>query len=493
MSDVGKVPAGNMQELTDSPLACILVALGFAGMTTWGIYAMFSPALPILAACSDTLAVACLFVSKLAEIVLLATMLARPSWVIGAVGGMAVPLAFSLFLPAFAIALMFWVVGAEPPAVALVASWALVGIGDALLSFAWAVLLSKMPTRWSSLAIAGGGAAATPLFLLISDARDPVVGLVGMMLVALASCAVSTYMIKKGGREPLEETKDYDTGPALEVREAALVAVNSIAYGFLVIMLCLFGTAAVIVAALAGLAASFLAIVWAMQRVEKRWETSTVQHMTVPVIVAALLLVPQLDQVGQMLCGAVATATFAYASLMKWTEMAVAGYEFQLHPVKRTASERLMQWAGFIVGGALAFAAFHGEPVSQQALYLIVCAIAVALVAAFALLGATASPTSSLASLADSGEEALTIEPPKNAAPFRDRCAALIEQYGLTEREGEVFVLLAKGRNTEYIQKKLFISGNTAKTHILHIYRKMGISSQQSLIDQVDKRNEHLE
>lgn len=52
-------------------------------------------------------------------------------------------------------------------------------------------------------------------------------------------------------------------------------------------------------------------------------------------------------------------------------------------------------------------------------------------------------------------------------------------------------VLLAKGRNTERIQKKLFISGNTAKTHILHIYRKMGISSQQSLIDQVDKRNEN--
>lgn len=354
MSDVGKVPAGSTRELMGSPLACILAAIGFAGMTTWGIYAMFSPALPILPACGDTLAVACLFVSKLAEIVLLATMLVRPSWVVEAVGGIAVPLAFLLFLPAFAIALLFWVV-----------------------------------------------------------------------------------------------------------------------------------------AALAGLAASFLAILWAMQRVEKRWETSTVQHMTVPVIVAALLLVPQLDQVGQMLCGAVATATFAYASLMKWTEMAVAGFEFQLHPVRRAASERLVQWAGFIAGGTLSFVAFHGEPVTQQVLYLIVCAIAVALVAAFALLGAAASPASGLASLADSGEEALTIEPPKNAAPFRDRCAVLIERYGLTEREGEVFVLLAKGRNTEHIQKKLFISGNTAKTHILHIYRKMGISSQQSLIDQVDKRNEN--
>ena len=81
-------------------------------------------------------------------------------------------------------------------------------------------------------------------------------------------------------------------------------------------------------------------------------------------------------------------------------------------------------------------------------------------------------------------------EAPKASAPFRERCEALAKQYELTERESEVFVLLAKGRNTEHIQKTLFISANNAKTHILHIYRKMGINSQQSLIDEVDKRHE---
>lgn len=45
---------------------------------------------------------------------------------------------------------------------------------------------------------------------------------------------------------------------------------------------------------------------------------------------------------------------------------------------------------------------------------------------------------------------------------------------------------LAKGRNADYIQQKLFISSNTAKTHIGHIYKKMGINSQQRLIDLVD-------
>ncbi|WP_297152446.1 LuxR C-terminal-related transcriptional regulator [uncultured Ellagibacter sp.] len=40
------------------------------------------------------------------------------------------------------------------------------------------------------------------------------------------------------------------------------------------------------------------------------------------------------------------------------------------------------------------------------------------------------------------------------------------------------------------MQQKLFISSNTAKTHITHIYRKMGINSQQRLIDLVDREEQ---
>ena len=65
-----------------------------------------------------------------------------------------------------------------------------------------------------------------------------------------------------------------------------------------------------------------------------------------------------------------------------------------------------------------------------------------------------------------------------------------MRQYDLSQREMEVFLCLAKGRNAEYIQQKLFISSNTAKTHIGHIYRKMGINSQQRLIDMVDRETE---
>lgn len=68
---------------------------------------------------------------------------------------------------------------------------------------------------------------------------------------------------------------------------------------------------------------------------------------------------------------------------------------------------------------------------------------------------------------------------------FDERCFTLAEQYGLTEREKEVFLLLARGRNRDYIQEALFISKNTVKVHVKHIYQKMGVHSHQELIDTV--------
>lgn len=75
-----------------------------------------------------------------------------------------------------------------------------------------------------------------------------------------------------------------------------------------------------------------------------------------------------------------------------------------------------------------------------------------------------------------------------NAAPaapnqLDENCARLSDEFGLTAREREVFVLLAHGRNGRYIMDHLVISRNTAKSHIKHTYSKLGAHSHQELID----------
>lgn len=65
-------------------------------------------------------------------------------------------------------------------------------------------------------------------------------------------------------------------------------------------------------------------------------------------------------------------------------------------------------------------------------------------------------------------------------------CESLSKQYKLTKREGEVLVLLARGRSATYIAETLVISSTTAKTHVKHIYQKVGITSKQVLLDIVE-------
>ena len=61
----------------------------------------------------------------------------------------------------------------------------------------------------------------------------------------------------------------------------------------------------------------------------------------------------------------------------------------------------------------------------------------------------------------------------------------MAKRYGLTERESEIMMMLATGRNLPFIQDQLFLSKSTVSTHRQHIYQKLGIHSQQELIDLV--------
>ncbi|MDR0514844.1 MAG: LuxR C-terminal-related transcriptional regulator [Coriobacteriaceae bacterium] len=56
-------------------------------------------------------------------------------------------------------------------------------------------------------------------------------------------------------------------------------------------------------------------------------------------------------------------------------------------------------------------------------------------------------------------------------------------RFGITDREREVLELLAQGRPHASIAGTLGISANTTKTHIKHLYNKLGIHSRQELID----------
>lgn len=66
-------------------------------------------------------------------------------------------------------------------------------------------------------------------------------------------------------------------------------------------------------------------------------------------------------------------------------------------------------------------------------------------------------------------------------------CNFLAMNYRLSERETEVFLLVAKGRNLPYISEVLHISKNTVRTHLKNIYQKLNIHSRQELLDLIEE------
>jgi DNA-binding CsgD family transcriptional regulator len=88
------------------------------------------------------------------------------------------------------------------------------------------------------------------------------------------------------------------------------------------------------------------------------------------------------------------------------------------------------------------------------------------------------------------GQEVLMMRPPhtnQNKGKWKQRCQYICEKAELSPRQTEVFKLLVRGRNARFISEELFIAPHTAKAHIYRIYQKLGIHTQQELIDLIEK------
>lgn len=71
-----------------------------------------------------------------------------------------------------------------------------------------------------------------------------------------------------------------------------------------------------------------------------------------------------------------------------------------------------------------------------------------------------------------------------------DICKSVAAEYRLTSREREVFMLLAKGCTRPTVCEELVISEGTARSHIDHVYKKLGIHSREELHALVNARRE---
>lgn len=72
------------------------------------------------------------------------------------------------------------------------------------------------------------------------------------------------------------------------------------------------------------------------------------------------------------------------------------------------------------------------------------------------------------------------------ASSYRAVLDRIRVDYGLSPRETEVCAHLGRGRNRQFVADALGISLETAKTHVTNVYRKLGVHSQQELLDVIE-------
>lgn len=101
--------------------------------------------------------------------------------------------------------------------------------------------------------------------------------------------------------------------------------------------------------------------------------------------------------------------------------------------------------------------------------------------------GADNAPPETITTENQNGEESAESNSGKR---FDEACEAVARRFGLTNRETDVLMLLGRGRTSPIIQEKLVLSHNTVKTHVRHIYAKLGVHSQQELISIIEHERE---
>lgn len=83
-------------------------------------------------------------------------------------------------------------------------------------------------------------------------------------------------------------------------------------------------------------------------------------------------------------------------------------------------------------------------------------------------------------------------EPRADARTYiHHRCDALSSTCGLSPREREVLYYLGRGYNHGYVAEKLYISENTVRTHVRHIYAKLDVKSREELLALIDETEEN--
>lgn len=380
-----------------------------------------------------------------------------------------------------------------PGAIAAVLSllvWMCLGVSFLLLGLVWCVILSQNTFRQSMGIIAVGAAMSVVIYFTTSCIHPSSLSLLmsAFVLVAGYGCA---YVLIRSGEPRVRVAPPGEGGDKAErakpsSQEVLWHTVYNAVYAYMLLISATQGFAAVVIVGSCGIVGALLAIFAELIGPEGFPESRKIYQLSLPLVVVMFLLLPYFEgSWGVVLCAGITVAFNSLATILYWAESTSLNAEFYLDPVERFAEYSYPKWLGMLVGSiygylACATSMFDGE--ARFIASIVVVGVLLMCFMAFSL---------RMEREENAVADHLTESHPLEAVQSDDvetACKFVAEEGGLSPRESEILVLLAKGRNARYIQENLFISLSTARSHIYHIYQKLDVSSQQGLIDLIEGR-----
>lgn len=389
---------------------------------------------------------------------------------------------------------------ADPPLWLGIVAWSVFGVSLTGLMAAWAVYFSTRFGATTPLVITAGYAVGFALFLLLS-ALAPTGGaafflFVGVMVAVSTIGFLAFLLLAQPQAQKAEDAgalaPQPQTGriapPRMPFARALHATAYGVSYGFTITFLLSTGTASAVIGAVGGLAGCVTALIALSHN---RLATgSDIRRITFIPVAVALLFLPIGAPLSYILCSLPIIAATIFTAVTSWVAVALDVDRKGYDPVTAFASNKWPGWFGFFLGTFASTIVIEAAP----SLFTVVVAGLVAFICvSFAVF--------ELRIYEDRHDEAKDrghdrddegTDGPNGGIThekrFQTRCDGIVRAYGLSPRESEVFRLLAKGRNAEYISQELCIARPTTKTHIQHIYQKLTINSHQELIDLIDNR-----
>jgi DNA-binding CsgD family transcriptional regulator len=366
----------------------------------------------------------------------------------------------SLFVPSLATTL--------PAFIAAISA----GLGTGLIILYWSELYGCLnPLRvaffYSGSLLLGAGI----IFLFSGLIKSYYIG--GVLLLPMLSlvCLYGSYR----HIEPENLPKQTWSSFSFPWKPTALMAVYGFAFGMQEPQLYVYSgphssSGTVIAAAIV-----FLGIVL----IPSRFNIAVTYRFALPLMVCALLLVPSFSLLGENVAGVCASMSFASFSILTMLILSSISYRFGVGAVWLFGIERglraIFMLAGRYVSNYLSDGALG--PVLDRT---VLTAVVILLVVVATLILLSEKELASKWGITLLGERQGDGDAFMQQA-LTETCSRIGREYGLSSREEEVLLLLARRQSLSSIEKELFIANGTVKAHIRHIYGKLGIHTRKEL------------